>query len=85
MYQTILVEHRDGQGEAESSASTTGWHGRQALGERKKAVNMFEKALEIDPGHGPPCRRLVDLRPEGDWEAVIQAGSARCMAAPRPR
>ena len=52
IYQTILVQHRDGQDEADVVRiyNRLGMV-RQALGERKKALNMFEKALEIDPTH----------------------------------
>ena len=53
IYQTILVQHRDGQDEADVVRiyNRLGMV-RQTLGERKKALNMFEKALEIDP-HAP--------------------------------
>ena len=52
IYQTILVQHRDGQDEADVVRiyNRLG-QVRQNLGERKKALNMFEKALEIDPTH----------------------------------
>jgi tetratricopeptide (TPR) repeat protein len=52
IYQTILVQHRDGQDDADVVRiyNRLG-RVRQNLGERKKALNMFEKALEIDPTH----------------------------------
>ncbi len=58
IYQTILVQHRDGQDEADVVRiyNRLGMV-RQALGERKKALNMFEKALEIDPTHRDTLRR----------------------------
>ncbi|HEY0483245.1 MAG TPA: tetratricopeptide repeat protein, partial [Kofleriaceae bacterium] len=75
IYQTILVQHRDGQGEADVVRI---YHRlgmvRQALGERKKALNMFEKALEIDPTHRDTLEAVIELqRQQGDWEAVIHA------------
>ena len=47
---------------------------RQALGERRKALSMFEKALEIDPTHRATYEAVIDLhQQQGDWEAAIQA------------
>jgi tetratricopeptide (TPR) repeat protein len=75
IYQTILVQHRDGQGEADVVRIYNRLGAvRQALGERKKALNMFEKALEIDPTHRDTLEAVIDLqRQQGDWEAVIHA------------
>ena len=52
IYQTILVHHRDTQKDDEI-VDIFFRLGRikLKLGERTKAVNMFEKALEIQPGH----------------------------------
>ncbi|HWO19719.1 MAG TPA: tetratricopeptide repeat protein [Kofleriaceae bacterium] len=75
IYQTILVQHRDGQEEADVVRiyNRLGMV-RQALGERKKALNMFEKALEIDPTHRETLQAVIDLQQQqGDWEAVIHA------------
>jgi tetratricopeptide (TPR) repeat protein len=75
IYQTILVQHRDGQDEADVVRiyNRLGMV-RQALGERKKALNMFEKALEIDPHHRDTLQAVIDLQTaQNDWEAVIQA------------
>jgi tetratricopeptide (TPR) repeat protein len=75
IYQTILVQHRDGQGEADVVRiyNRLGMV-RQNLGERKKALNMFEKALEIDPTHRDTLEAVIDLqRQQGDWEAVVHA------------
>ena len=75
IYQTILVQHRDGQDEADVVRiyNRLGMV-RQALGERKKALNMFEKALEIDPTHRDTLQAVVDLQTQqGDWEAVVHA------------
>src|ERR1043165_10263107 len=71
----LLVQHRDGQDEGQVVRiyNRLGMV-RQALGERKKALNMFEKALEIDPTHVETLQAVVDLQTaQGDWEAVIHA------------
>ena len=75
IYQTILVQHRDGQDEADVVRIYNRLGAvRQALGERKKALNMFEKALEIDPNHRDTLLAVIDLQTQqGDWEAVVHA------------
>ncbi len=75
IYQTILVQHRDSQAEADVVRIyyRLGMV-RQALGERKKALNMYEKALEIDPAHRHTLQAVIDLQQQqGDWEAVVHA------------
>ena len=75
IYQTILVQHRDGQNESDVVRiyNRLGMV-RQALGERKKALNMFEKALEIDPTHRDTLAAVIELQQQqGDWEAVVHA------------
>ncbi|MGE3768525.1 MAG: tetratricopeptide repeat protein, partial [Kofleriaceae bacterium] len=75
IYQTILVQHRDGQNEQDVVRIYNRLGAvRQALGERKKALNMFEKALEIDPTHRETLFAVIDLQQQqGDWEAVVHA------------
>jgi tetratricopeptide (TPR) repeat protein len=75
IYQTILVQHRDSQAEADVVRTyfRLGMV-RQNLGERRKALNMFEKALEIDPGHPDTLTAVISIQEQqGDWEAVIHA------------
>jgi tetratricopeptide (TPR) repeat protein len=83
IYQTILVQHRDSQPEAEVVRiyNRMGMV-RQNLGERKKALNMFEKALEIDPNHRRrSSQAVIEMQlANNDWEAVIQ-----CQAGAAPR
>ena len=84
IYQTILVQHRDGQDEADVVRiyNRLGMV-RQALGERKKALNMFEKALEIDPTHRDTLLAVIDLQQQqGDWEAVVHAKRGLITTAP---
>src|SRR5918912_1185253 len=74
LYQTILVHHRDSQKESDIVEI---FHriGQIKLrtGERPKAINMFEKALEIQAGHKPTLEALVNIYTQaGDWEAVIR-------------
>ncbi|HPH68575.1 MAG TPA: tetratricopeptide repeat protein, partial [Kofleriaceae bacterium] len=69
IYQTILVQHRDNQSESDVVRiyNRLGMV-RQALGERKKALNMFEKALEIDPNHRETLLAVIDLQQAAnDW------------------
>ncbi len=75
IYQTILVQHREGQDEAEIvRVYNRLGNVRQAMGDRKKALNMFEKALEMDPGHRDTLQAVIDLQAQqGDWEAVVHA------------
>jgi tetratricopeptide (TPR) repeat protein len=75
IFQTILVQHRDSLAEQDVVRiyNRLGMV-RQALGERKKALNMFEKALEIDPTHRETLQAVIDLQQsQGDWEAVVHA------------
>ncbi|MBA3458412.1 MAG: tetratricopeptide repeat protein, partial [Deltaproteobacteria bacterium] len=84
LYQTILVQHRDGQDEADVVRiyNRLGMV-RQALGERKKALNMFEKALEIDPSHRETLLAVIDLQQQqGDFEAVVNAKRGLIITAP---
>jgi tetratricopeptide (TPR) repeat protein len=81
IYQTILVHHRDTQKDDEI-VDIFFRLGRikLKLGERTKAVNMFEKALEIQPGHRATLQALIDLYTDaGDFEAVIK--QKRSLAA----
>jgi tetratricopeptide (TPR) repeat protein len=74
IYQTILVHHRDAQKD-DDIVDIFFRLGRikLKLGERTKAVNMLEKALEIQPGHRATLQALIDLYTEaGDYEAVIK-------------
>ena len=83
IYQTILVHHRDTQKDDEI-VDIFFRLGRikLKLSERTKAVNMFEKALEIQPGHRATLQALIDLYTEaGDFEAVIKQKRALLASA----
>ena len=98
IYQTILVHHRDTQKD-DQIVDIFFRLGRikLKLGERTKAVNMFEKALEIQPGHRATLQALIELYTDaGDFEAVIKqkrslitsrgdAGGREVHALPRDR
>lgn len=74
LYQTILVHHREAQGD-DQTVETFYRIGRIKLkvGDRPKAINMFEKALELQPGHKPTLESLVEIyTTSGDWDAVIK-------------
>ena len=66
LYQTILVHHREAQKDRDIVEI---FHriGQIKLktGERAKAINMFEKALEIQPGHRPTLEALIDIYTAG--------------------
>jgi tetratricopeptide (TPR) repeat protein len=74
LYQTILVHHREAQ---KDSDIVEIFHRigqiKIKTGERAKAINMFEKALEIQPGHRPTLEALIEIYTQAnDWEAVIR-------------
>lgn len=75
LYQTVLVHHR----EAQKDSEVVDIFYRLGIiklrqGEKKKALNMFEKALEIDPNHRATLLAVIDLQTsQNDWEAVITA------------
>jgi tetratricopeptide (TPR) repeat protein len=86
LYQTVLVHHRESQ---KDSDIVEIFHriGQIKLrtGERSKAVNMFEKALEIVPGHRPTLETLVDMYTQaGDFETVIRHKRALLTHLPEP-
>jgi tetratricopeptide (TPR) repeat protein len=72
-YQMILVHHRD----AQSSEEIVDIFYRLGViklevGERRKALNMFDKALEIDVNHRLTLEAVVGMHEKaGDWEKVI--------------
>jgi len=78
LYQTVLVHHREGQKDSE----VVDIFYRLGIiklrqGEKKKALNMFEKALEIDASHRPTLLAVIDMQSaQNDWEAVITAKRA---------
>jgi tetratricopeptide (TPR) repeat protein len=83
IYQTILVHHRDTQKD-EQIVDLFFRLGRIKLkqGERTKAINMFEKALEIQGGHRATLDALIDLYSESnDWEAVVKQKRALLSAS----
>ena len=78
LYQTILVQHRDILSDDETVRV---YHRLGAIkasqGEKRKALNYFEKALELDPHHRPTLEAMIELQTEGgDWEGVISAKRA---------
>ncbi|MCC6747689.1 MAG: tetratricopeptide repeat protein [Deltaproteobacteria bacterium] len=78
IYQTILVHHRDSQRKEEIVDIFYRLGDiKLKLGERKKALNMFEKALEVEPAHRQTLLAIIDLQAkQNDWEAVVAAKRA---------
>jgi tetratricopeptide (TPR) repeat protein len=75
IYQTILVHHREDQEDSEiTDIFFKLGNIKLQLGDRKKALNMYEKALEVDPGHRDTLLAVMDLEAKlNNWEAVIHA------------
>ncbi|MCA9607671.1 MAG: tetratricopeptide repeat protein, partial [Myxococcales bacterium] len=72
-YQMLLVHHRDSLGRDETTDVfyKLGVVKREQ-GDRRKALNMFDKALEEDPHHRPTLEAMVGIYETGkDWEQVI--------------
>jgi len=78
LYQTILVQHRDTQADEDTVRV---YHRlgtiKNRQGEPRKALNYFEKALEVDPHHEETLAAVIQLRAQAnDWEGVIEAKRA---------
>src|SRR6185503_3229448 len=86
IYQTILVHHRDSQKESEIvDIFYRLGNIKLKQGERRKALNMFEKALEIEATHRPTLQAVIDLQQQAnDWEAVIHAKRQLLSIAEEP-
>ena len=72
-YQMLLVHHRDSLGRDETTDVfyKLGVVKREQ-GDRRKALNMFDKALEEDPHHRPTLEAMVGVHEKGgDFEQVI--------------
>ncbi len=72
-YQMLLVHHRDALAPDEITDIfyRLGVIKREQ-GERRKALNMFDKALEEDPHHRPTLEAIVGLyEAQGEWQQVI--------------
>ncbi len=72
-YQMLLVHHKDA---LEKSDVTDTFYRlgviKREQGERRKALNMFDKALEEDGHHRPTLEAVVGLHAGGnEWEQVI--------------
>ena len=78
LYQTILVQHRDTQADEDTVRV---YHRlgtiKNRQSEPRKALNYFEKALEVDPHHQETLSSVIALRAQAnDWEGVIEAKRA---------
>jgi tetratricopeptide (TPR) repeat protein len=73
IYQTILVHHRDTMDE-ENVARVFFGQGviKRELGESKKALDFFRKALAIEPENEEGLRAIIGVHEEReDWEDVV--------------
>lgn len=72
-YQMLLVQHRDAL-DRDLLVDVFYRQGmvKRAQNEPRKAINMFDKALEEDAAHRPTLDALVDIYAEqGKWDRVI--------------
>ena len=73
IFQTVLVHHRDALGE--TGAATIfhqQGHIKLQVGEKRKALDFFRKALDIDPNHIQSLRSVAAIHEgRGDWEDVV--------------
>ncbi len=78
LYQAILVAHRDA---IPSEELVEVYHRlgsvKMELGEKDKALNLFEKALDVDATYEPSVKAVLLLREEGgDYERVVATKKA---------
>lgn len=78
LYQHILVQHRDTQPEEDTVRV---YHRlgtiKNRQNEPQKALNYFEKALEVNPHHEETLASIIELRGKADdWEGVVEAKRA---------
>jgi len=65
LYQMVLVHHRDKRSKEEIvEIFYRLGHIKAQLKERRKALNMFDKALEIDEAHRPTLEEVIALHAE---------------------
>src|SRR5690606_31796180 len=86
LYQTILVQHRDTQSN-EDTVRTYFRLGtiKNRQNEPRKALNYFEKAIEVDPHHRDTLVSVINLQAQAnDWEGVILAKRALVDITPDP-
>jgi tetratricopeptide (TPR) repeat protein len=72
-YQLLLMQHRD---DLSGDEIVDAFHQLGVVkleqNERRKALNMFDKALEQDPGHRTTLARVIDIHSgDGSWDQVI--------------
>jgi tetratricopeptide (TPR) repeat protein len=83
LYQALLVHRRDSM-KSEDIVDVFHKLGdiKERMGEKKKAINMFEKALDIDPSNEPVLEHACRLYEEGgDLEAVLRCRKALLKGA----
>ncbi|MEE2757898.1 MAG: tetratricopeptide repeat protein [Myxococcota bacterium] len=73
IYQTVLVHHRENLDEART-ADIFNRQGiiKLSVGEKRKALDFFRKALDVDPQHRPSLLAVANIHEgRGDWEDVV--------------
>ncbi|MCA9666110.1 MAG: tetratricopeptide repeat protein [Myxococcales bacterium] len=79
LYQALLVHRRDTMETSDIvRVFTRLGEVKEAMGEHTKALNMYEKALDVDPNDPTVLARLVHAYEEkGDFDAVLRAQRGR--------
>ncbi|MCA9543155.1 MAG: tetratricopeptide repeat protein [Myxococcales bacterium] len=73
IFQTMLVHHREGLA-PEAIVEIFNRQGviKLKVGERRKALDFFRKALDLEPNHRSTLERMVALHEaQGDWDDVV--------------
>ena len=87
IYQTILVHHRDRQSE-EENVETFFRQGfiKLKVGERRKAIDFFRKALDLRPDYPEALDAIIDLyEKQSDWDNAIYYRRQQIRSVEEPR
>lgn len=86
VYQSIVVHHSESPDVDAVDVYYRLGVIRHRLGERRKAVHSFDKALELDSSHAPTLRELVALYEETqEWEEAVERRKQLVEAVLEPK
>ncbi len=73
IFQALQFNHADALGERELvEVYHRAGEVKQRVGERQKAIQMYQKALEYDPTYSPSLQALIDaFEEDGNWDEVV--------------
>lgn len=85
VYQSIVVHHSESRDINAVDVYYKLGVVRHRLGERRKAIHSFDKALELDPSHVPTLRALAAAYEEKDeWEEAVEVRKRLVDAVTEP-